>query len=160
MAIDLNIELTSSSELDVQMTSQPDQVVSLEPGTGIGTRNYNNLTNRPSINDVTLAGNKTAEDLKLVSENTERGWEANRTYLPKFGEICLYTDLGRIKIGDGVVPLIDLPFINDHDYDTVMSAIQNHTANNFVHVTLQDRAFWDAKLNYTIAGEELILTRN
>lgn len=30
-----------------------------------GTTDYNNLTNKPSINDVTLEGNKTTEDLKI-----------------------------------------------------------------------------------------------
>ena len=33
-------------------------------GTG-GTTNYNNLSNRPQINGITLAGNKTASDLNL-----------------------------------------------------------------------------------------------
>lgn len=35
-------------------------------GGGGGTDNYNNLSNKPSINDIQLAGNKTAEQLKLV----------------------------------------------------------------------------------------------
>lgn len=35
-------------------------------GGGGGSDNYNDLSNKPSINDVQLAGNKTAEQLKLV----------------------------------------------------------------------------------------------
>lgn len=45
-----------------------------EGGGGGGTTNYNNLDNKPSINGVTLSGNKTSEDLKLtasVSQATE-----------------------------------------------------------------------------------------
>ena len=33
------------------------------------SKNYNKLNNKPSINDVTLQGNKTAEDLGLVPIN-------------------------------------------------------------------------------------------
>lgn len=36
---------------------------------GGGTTNYNDLENRPSINDVTLSGNKTTSDLGLFSGN-------------------------------------------------------------------------------------------
>lgn len=36
-------------------------------GGGSGSTNYNELTNKPKINDVTLSGNKTAEDLGLAS---------------------------------------------------------------------------------------------
>lgn len=35
-------------------------------GTG-GTTNYNQLTNKPSINNIALTGNKTSADLGLVS---------------------------------------------------------------------------------------------
>lgn len=34
-----------------------------------GTSNYNDLTNKPSINSVTLSGNKTGSDLGLVDES-------------------------------------------------------------------------------------------
>ena len=38
-------------------------------GGGGGTTNYNNLSNKPQINSVTLEGNKTANDLGLLSES-------------------------------------------------------------------------------------------
>lgn len=38
-------------------------------GGGGGTSNYNDLSNKPQINSVTLSGNKTASDLGLVSES-------------------------------------------------------------------------------------------
>ena len=34
-----------------------------------GTTNYNDLTNKPSINGVTLEGNKTGEEIGLINEN-------------------------------------------------------------------------------------------
>lgn len=38
---------------------------------GGGTTNYNNLVNKPSINGVTLQGNKTTEELGIVSEESD-----------------------------------------------------------------------------------------
>lgn len=45
-------------------------------GTG-GTTNYNDLTNKPSINGVTLEGNKTGEEIGLINENqgVENAWK-------------------------------------------------------------------------------------
>lgn len=36
-------------------------------GGGGGTSNYNDLSNKPSINGVTLSGNKTSEDLNITN---------------------------------------------------------------------------------------------
>lgn len=36
-----------------------------------GTTNYNDLTNKPSINGVPLEGNKTSADLKIQSQTTQ-----------------------------------------------------------------------------------------
>ena len=36
-----------------------------------GTTNYNDLTNQPSINGVTLEGNKTSADLNIQSQTTQ-----------------------------------------------------------------------------------------
>ena len=41
-----------------------------ENGGGGGTTNYNNLSNQPQINGVTLSGNKTSEDLNLQPAGT------------------------------------------------------------------------------------------
>lgn len=43
--------------------SEPEPVTLRFSEGGGGTRNYNALTNKPSINDVVLIGNKTFEDL-------------------------------------------------------------------------------------------------
>ena len=40
----------------------------IEQGGGGGTSDYSQLTNKPSINDVTLSGNKTSTDLGLMPE--------------------------------------------------------------------------------------------
>jgi len=45
------------------------QVYKLSEGGGGGTSNYNDLTNKPSINGVTLSGNKTTSDLGINADN-------------------------------------------------------------------------------------------
>ena len=42
----------------------------IEAGGGGGTTNYNSLTNKPSINDVTLSSNKSSSDLGLQAKLT------------------------------------------------------------------------------------------
>ena len=43
------------------------KVVMLGGAGGSGTSNYNNLSNKPSINGVTLSGNKTTADLNILT---------------------------------------------------------------------------------------------
>ena len=45
------------------------QVHKLSEGGSGGTSNYNDLTNKPSINGVTLSGNKTTSDLGINADN-------------------------------------------------------------------------------------------
>ena len=42
-------------------------------GSEPGTSNYNELENKPQIEDVTLSGNKSASDLGLAEEPTIQG---------------------------------------------------------------------------------------
>lgn len=47
----------------------------LSSGGGTGTTNYNNLTNKPSINGVELKGNLSSEDLGLVLSDPQKSLE-------------------------------------------------------------------------------------
>ena len=47
------------------------EIVNIEEGTSTGgTNNYNNLVNKPSINNVILEGKKTSKDLNLQETMT------------------------------------------------------------------------------------------
>ena len=48
-------------------------------GTG-GTSDYKQLINKPQVNGVTLNGNKTAEDLNLLSKDTEQEVTGNKNF--------------------------------------------------------------------------------
>lgn len=156
--ISMNIAKTTRINFDVKKTNNA--TISMNGYTYSGAINYDKLTNRPQVNGITLTGNQTLVDLRMFSENTEDGWNRMPLYFPKAGEICLYTDINRIKIGDGEVPIVDLPFIEGADIKVIMDALREHEADHVIHVTAEDRARWDAKLNYTEQEENLIFTRN
>ena len=68
-----NIEPISHLEKVITGQAEPishlEQIIALYGGSGgSGTTNYNALLNKPSINGVTLTGNKTLIDLKLLYE--------------------------------------------------------------------------------------------
>lgn len=51
---------------------------------------------------------------RIVNKNgTSVEWEKATSFIPKKGELILYTDLNKIKIGDGVTVVGDLPFSDD-----------------------------------------------
>ena len=52
---------------------------------------------------------------RIVNKNgTSAEWEKATSFVPKKGELILYTDLNKIKIGDGVTKVNDLPFVTDN----------------------------------------------
>lgn len=115
---------------------------------------------------------------KNILINTTTGWQTlyNHTY-PR-GTILIYTNHGTvteivnneevtktvpgIKISDGSTPIIDLPFVGDDVIAGVRSEINTHINDNVRHITAEERAFWNNKINCedTVSSNNLILTRN
>lgn len=99
--------------------------------------------------------------------NTTAEWNSKPTYIPRRGEIIVYSDhdtviedgveklVPGIKIGDGMAYCIDLPFVTD----ALAKRLLGHINNSAIHVSAEDRAFWDNKLNCDVDGEELYLNR-
>ena len=162
----MRVELASPELL--RISTQGSQPLALHMSNGVaGITDYNRLKNKPSINGVELIGNQTAESLYIVSENTVEGWSQTPTYIPKNGEIVLYTDYAKddqdrpipaIKMGDGSAFVADLPFVNDDIRNDLLEHINDHV----VHITDEERNFWNNKLNYEydVGDENLILNRN
>lgn len=161
---EFELEITGDSdehEFEITMLNYDSRhALTLSTPVAAGTNDYNNLINKPTINGVIVDGGKTSADLRIVSENSEDGWDSMRTYVPQRGEICFYSDLRKIKIGDGTVSIVDLPFIAGGDTDEIMNRLNNHISDAERHVTQLEREFWNAKLNCDITGERLIFTRN
>lgn len=155
----LNIVLQGAQSHKIEFQGAQSHKIELSTSYA-GTTDYEKLKNKPSINGVVLIGDKTSVDLNIVSENTESGWAGTPMYVPKNGEICLYTDTGKIKIGDGSVCLVDLPFIGEAAVDEVKDLLRKHIEDQNIHVTQDEKNFWNAKLNYDVNGEILVFNRN
>ena len=115
-----------------------------------------------------------------MKRDTTAHWNAAQGFIPLDGEVIIYTDyqtitevvnnenvtkkIPGIKIGDGQAYVQDLPFIDQDLRDALFA----HIANYDVHVTLNDKAFWNNKLNYDstlevddeLLNETLVLNRN
>lgn len=58
----INVELSDKNVLEMTLDN---------PSGGSGTNNYEELTNKPKINNVTLIGNKTGKDLGLLDKEID-----------------------------------------------------------------------------------------
>jgi hypothetical protein len=117
-----------------------------------GVSNYNQLENKPSINNVTLQNNTTLQQLGLqgIYYDTKDGWNAQSTLVAEQGAIYIYKDYSvssdgkdvpALKIGDGTSYLIDMPIVNGDVADMLLE----HINNAVIHVTADDKTFWNNK---------------
>ena len=133
---------------------------------------YNSLKNKPKINSITLEGEISAEDLGLgrVYYDTTSNWNAQGSLIAERSAIYIYSDyqyiddgndripVAGMKIGDGSSFLIDMPFITD----TASAIIVEHISNSNVHITSQERDFWNNKVSSFIPSndtENLVLSK-
>ena len=126
-----------------------------------------------SANGLMSAVDKAKLDGINIQCKTTAEWNSDPTFIPKLGEIIIYSDNGlfyndlnqpivvpNIKIGDGNAYCIDLPFVTDAIRNQIIISLNDHINDNVRHITAEERQFWNNKLNYTISGEELTLDRN
>lgn len=104
---------------------------------------------------------------KAIVDTTEN-WDNNLMFIPEKGLIIVYSDKGTIirdgqtinvagiKIGDGNSYLIDLPFVGD-EWAVIM---EDHIQDTNIHVTLEEKQFWNDKLNFELIEENLVFNRN
>lgn len=101
-----------------------------------------------------------------VHFDTEENWNAQRYLIGKLGHTYVYTNhatidginIPAIKVGDGVSYLIDNQFV-----DRNSAELENHINNSNIHVTLEEKAFWNNKERSFISSdnpENLVLTKN
>lgn len=110
-----------------------------------------------------------SEDNQYIQGGTKEYWDSQISYVPPMNSILVYwienqdennniTLTPKLKIGDGNAYCVDLPFIDDK----LLEKIDNHINDTDIHVTLQEKNFWNNKINTTneVLEENLILTRN
>jgi hypothetical protein len=106
--------------------------------------------------------------IKLKRDTTEN-WNNARGFIPLRGEVIIYDDyetktwtemeygeevtktvnIPNIKVGDGMAYVQDLPFVDQRTREILME----HINNQDIHVTLQEKAFWNNKVNIDDAEE-------
>ena len=104
--------------------------------------------------------------------DTTANWNTHRDFIPLRGEVIIYTDHAQIedefhntinvpgiKIGDGSAYLIDLPFVNDDVRYQILTELRMHTNNTQIHVTSEEKVFWNNKLNCVVTDGNLVLNR-
>jgi len=112
------------------------------------------------------------DTLQEVQYATTDFWDSCRGYIPNKGQIIVYSDyktitkdgetvtVPAIKIGSGNGYIQDLPFVGDDIRDEILK----HTSNTNIHVTPEEKAYWNNKLNVTdireVVNETLIFNRN
>lgn len=158
------IQLHLKNEETIKLTLHGNETQSLLLGAGSGTRNYENLYNKPWINGQEVIGEMTVGAIcKTTAE-----WDLMPDYVPELGAIIVYLDHRKdesgadtpgVKIGDGMAYLIDLPFCGEDFTKEVADALEEHVMNTIIHVSVEDRERWDNKLNYNLSGETLVLNR-
>ena len=111
-------------------------------------KDYNILINKPSINGVTLKGNKTSQELGIpvVYINTTEYWNSQSGLVGEKDVIYVYSDHSHdefgndvpgVKIGDGQAYLVDIPFLDAN--------CQSHIENTEIHITQAEREFWNSR---------------
>jgi len=124
-----------------------------------------------NIDDTANSGSSVTWSVdKLLSEfgspgqvytNDTAGWNSDPTLVAEEGAFYVYTDAAtydgqlvpRLKIGDGSTYLIDLPFLNDPEYE--------HMNDTTVHITAAERQLWNNKVTtYEPQNETLILSKS
>ena len=118
--------------------------------------------------------------IQLKRDTTEH-WNQASGFIPLPGEVIVYTDyesyqkevngvmktilVPNIKIGTGNAYVQDLAFVDEQTRDILIE----HIHNQDVHTTLQEKLFWNNKINVDDAEEQitgeledetLILNRN
>ena len=112
------------------------------------------------------------DTLQEVQYATTDFWNSCRGYIPNRGQIIVYSDykviqkdgkevkVPGIKVCSGNAYIQDLAFVGE---DIAKDLLQ-HINNRSIHVTPEERAFWNSKLNVTdieeVVKEALIFNRN
>lgn len=83
------------------------------------TSGVSQILNKPNLHAVATSGSYNDLIDKPLSEGTSEFWKSQTTYIPKKGEVIIYTDYGQdekgnnipnFKVGDGNAYVMDLPF--------------------------------------------------
>ena len=99
-------------------------------------------------------------------------WDADRDIISQKDVLYIYSDyklieqdgkqiyMPGIKIGDGTSYLIDLPFANQNKNSEIEDLLLDHINNRIVHISAEQRDFWNNKLNLSLTPQSQTLVLN
>lgn len=135
--------------------------VNIYDGSGGGTGDYSDLTNKPTINSVELSGNKTSSDLGLQPAGNYITEESDPVFLASpAGEITS----SDISNWNSKADLADIPDTSDfitEDVDSLTnytktsdltSDLIDDTSSTNKFVTSSDKSTWNAKYDKPVGG--------
>lgn len=94
---------------------------------------------------------------RIVNKNgTSAEWEKATSFIPKKGELILYTDLNKIKIGDGVTKVNALPFLTVPNKTSDLTNDSGYVTNTSVDTKLNDKV--DKVAGKTLSTNDLTNT--
>lgn len=109
----------------------------------------------------------------IYYSKTKSEWNLNRDFISQKNVLYIYTDYKTIekdgeqilipglKIGDGTTYLIDLPFVNDTSRGSELEQlILDHINNKVIHISAEERNFWNNKLNVLLQSDTQTLVLN
>lgn len=118
---------------------------------------------------IELGGGGYHPNYARIEVRTTEEWNSLRQYIPDANRIIVYSDksivdgvpVPGIKIADGMAYVVDLPFVGDDLTAEFMNALEEHINDRQIHITEEERQFWNNKINYDVneVSENLILTR-
>ena len=119
---DFQLKLTAGSNI----TISDDNVISATGGGGGGTGDYNDLTNKPKINNVILSGNKTSSQLGLATKTSDllndsgfiTAAVANLTFYYKKSETYTQEEINALISAISTLTLTPVEELPDHDIST------------------------------------------
>lgn len=111
-------------------------------------------------------------DRLIYYSKTKEQWNMNPALISEKDVLYIYTNYKTIekdgeeivvpglKVGDGKGYLIDLPFINSVGGEDLEQLLMDHINNHSIHVTQEEKMFWNNKLNLSLHEENLVFNRN
>ncbi len=99
-------------------------------------------------------------------------WDADRDMISQKDVLYIYSDyklidqdgkqiyMPGIKVGDGTSYLIDLPFANQNKNNEIEDLLLDHINNKIVHISAEQRDFWNNKLNLSLTPQSQTLVLN
>ena len=134
------MQLRGSMEVDGALSGKLQTDGSLSGSLSRASRSYNDLTELPKINSVTVIGDKSLSDygLRPIYYDTEANWNSQVELISEEGAIYIYAyGTGdniktKMKVGDGKAYLIDIPFLVDQPVSCLEKELWNNKVSAFI----------------------------